>query len=236
MCKLDIQESRNPESGFLPISLEDEETGLVVCDTFLDFLSLFLFHGKNDIFDGFYSLHKHTSLKITWKKENLCLKVKINKWLKTCFTVFKNYKNVSLLLNLRAKNPKFTLPKSNISRIWIFAPKIQKLFFGPKINLKINLMDHKLNFVQVWDILSDFQNTVLSWTLFSALEKNRFINAKIDRENFLSSRRIALTTQIVSTQKWRSVVNFSRDKPPNLITDLEIFVKNLFNNFFLLFR
>ena len=147
---------------------------------FFGFLVLIFIPRKKRHFWCFYSLHKHTSLKITWKKENLCTKVKINKWLKTCFTVFKNYKNVSLLLNLRAKNPKFTLPNSNISRIWIFAPKIQKLFFGPKINL----MDDKLNFVQVWDILSDFQNTVLSWTLFSALEKTGLSMQKLIGKTF----------------------------------------------------
>lgn len=109
-----MQIIRNPESGFLPISLEDEETGLVVCDTFLDFLSLFLFHGKNDILDGFYSLHKHTSLKITWKKENLCAKVKINKWLKN-------------LLHVVWKSSKMS------HCFWICALKIQSLPYPTQI-------------------------------------------------------------------------------------------------------
>ena len=48
---------------FLPISLEDEETGLEADDTFLDFLS-FLFHGKKDILRiCFVFLHWFVSLK-----------------------------------------------------------------------------------------------------------------------------------------------------------------------------
>ena len=73
---------------FLPISLDEEETGLVVCDTFLDFLSLFLFHGKNDILSKFclFTSFTFTALNhLKWRKINECLtKVGINNW-KTSF-------------------------------------------------------------------------------------------------------------------------------------------------------